>query len=107
MEKNYCYQVDTYKSESPTFEGIVWSAQSSIPNITNYETAKRIYDEASDLLQHEDVRNICRIAQGRRSEEQALRQRGSSMHAETWEKWEGNKRVWFHLALYVTLPKAA
>ena len=104
MEK-YSYQVSTYVSESPTFEGIIWMQHTTITDIDEYETARRIYEEASDQLFHENSRNICRIAQARKSEKQALAQRGSSMHAETWERYDGNRKYWFHLALYVTLKR--
>lgn len=103
---NYNYRVDLYMSESPTFEGITWSQFGEPVTFGNYQEAKREFDRYSARL-YSDSRNIMRISQGRKTEEQAMNSRQSSMRFETWEVYNAKtgRRVWMGIALYVIAAK--
>lgn len=101
------YRVDTYRSESPTMESIMWTGVSTTAPMNDLETAKDVFDRAARVLQEDDERNACRRRQEERTEIEALQQRGTTMRFETWERHEGDRKYWFGLALYVIIPKAA
>jgi len=111
MAKNYSsplrYRVATYKSESPAMEGITWQQSAMTGDMRDLDTAKDVFDRASRMLQSADSRNVLRERQEERDALEALRHRGTSMRFETWERYEGDKRCWFGLALYVLIPRAA
>lgn len=96
---NYRYHVATYRCDSPVLT--MWSANWRTEPTADYQSAKTIYDETSNRLARMDA--ICVLAQGRRTEAQAMQQHGSSMNAETWEcHLKDGTKYWYHLALYVT-----
>lgn len=102
---SYQYHVATYTSDSPTFEGICWHPHWQTERVKDYQRAKQIFDKESDDMA-KCPGTICRISQGRRTEEQAFNQPQSSMHAETWEcHRKDGTRFWYYLVLYVTKAK--
>lgn len=97
---DYRYRVVQYAGEG-RLEDVYWHTIGMQDGIKTYDTARKFFDYYSDCTAESDPRNTCIISQPRRNEVQALNQHASSMHAETWEVHQGDKKSLYHLALYV------